>query len=244
MTGVVSVLVASVLGSVHCAGMCGGLVGFYSAGTPARPAARWAAHGAYHGTRLAAYLALGAGAGAFGAALDGAGHSLGVASLGAVCTAAVLSFFGLPALIGRPAPGRLLRLGRRRPRSLRARAEAMFGALAARARQRPPLWRAGVLGLSSALLPCGWLYAFVALAASSGSAARGTLLMGAFWSGTVPALLGLGLGVERLSRPLRAHLPRLSAALVIAAALFNVGQRWPLTALAQGGAASASCHGH
>ncbi|HVZ31785.1 MAG TPA: sulfite exporter TauE/SafE family protein, partial [Polyangiaceae bacterium] len=139
MTNLVSVVVASVLGSVHCAGMCGGLVGFYSAGAPARRPARWAAHGAYHGTRLAAYVALGASAGAFGAALDGVGRSLGFASLGAACAVAVLLSFGVPALSRGSAPSRLLQLGANRPRSLRERLEAGFAALAVRARQRPPL---------------------------------------------------------------------------------------------------------
>jgi sulfite exporter TauE/SafE len=66
----------------------------------------------------------------------------------------------------------------------------------------------------------------------------------AFWLGTVPALLGVGIGVGRLGAPLRARLPRLSAALVLGACALNVTQRWPLTNAAEAAAAphEMSCH--
>src|SRR5690606_10362020 len=52
----------------------------------------------------------------------------------------------------------------------------------------PPAARATALGLLSALLPCGWLYAFVLGAAATGSALAGALVLLTFWSGTVPIL--------------------------------------------------------
>jgi hypothetical protein len=67
----------------------------------------------------------------------------------------------------------------------------------------------------------------------------------AFWSGTVPALLGLGVGLSRLAAPLRARLPRVSAALVAAACVANVASRWPTASAAEAGGAtspSPSCH--
>ncbi|HEY0971648.1 MAG TPA: sulfite exporter TauE/SafE family protein, partial [Gemmatimonadales bacterium] len=74
MTLALAVLVASLVGSPHCAGMCGPFVCFYAgAGAGARPVARWAAHAAYNGGRLLSYLALGALAGTLGAGLDAAG---------------------------------------------------------------------------------------------------------------------------------------------------------------------------
>jgi uncharacterized protein len=243
-----SVIVASLLGSLHCVGMCGGLVSFYAGDAGVTRRTRWGAHAAYHLTRLAAYSLLGASAGAVGAGLDRAGAGLGLANLGALSAGAVILFHGLRKLWPRTGQSRLLQLGIGRPRSasLLARLERAFAALAQQARRRPPAVRAGVLGLSSALLPCGWLYAFVVMAASTGSWDQGALLLCAFWLGTVPALLGLGLGVERLSQPLRAHLPRLSVALLLSVSLFNVASRWPLLhgseALASPGAAAPSCH--
>jgi sulfite exporter TauE/SafE len=83
------------------------------------------------------------------------------------------------------------------------------------------------------------------LAAGTGSIGGGAALMLAFWLGTVPALLGLGVGVERLSAPLRSRLPALSAAVVLLACAVNVAQRWPLANATEAGARTheMSCHG-
>jgi uncharacterized protein len=250
MNTLISTVTASLLGSLHCVGMCGGLISFYSASESGTPSARYRPHVAYHATRLVAYASLGALAGGLGSALDRVGSSFGLGELGAFIAASALLLWGLPVLIGRRLPARLLQLGRgpaRRPRLIE-RLERLWVTLAAHVRRQPPAWRAGALGLSSALLPCGWLYAFVALAAATGSAARGALLMVAFWSGTVPALLGLGVGVARLSQPLRARLPRISAALVLVVCTVNLVSRWPVASAREPGAppttAGPSCHAH
>ena len=149
-------------------------------------------------------------------------------------------------LIRGRAGARLIPLGRApSPAGLLARLERAFATLAQRARRWPAPWRAGALGLSSALLPCGWLYAFVVLAAGTGSAGRGATLLLAFWAGTVPALLGLGLSLGRLTALLGARLPRLSAALIALACIFNVATRWPSAQAADDNgvpAATPSCH--
>jgi hypothetical protein len=97
------------------------------------------------------------------------------------------------------------------------------------------------------LVPCGWLYGFVALAAGTGSWVRGAVLLLAFWGGTVPALLGLGIGLRRLGAPLRARLPRLSAAVVLAICASTVVQRWSLASATETTPSStpppSSCHG-
>lgn len=229
LSSLTGVVVASLLGSLHCVGMCGGLVSFYAGSDAAPRGARWAAHGAYHLTRLAAYALLGASAGQLGAVLDLAGKRVGLAEVGAFIAGFAVLGWGAVVLLRRTRRAPLLSL-RRAPAApgLLSRLESCFATLAHRVRRRPPLWRASALGLSSALLPCGWLYAFVVLAAGAGSAARGALLLVAFWAGTVPALLGLGLGIERLSQPLRAYLPRLSAALLVAVGLMTIASRWPL----------------
>ena len=151
------------------------------------------------------------------------------------------------ALLWPRAPGRPLLALRRKPApapSLWRRLEARLVAVARRAREQPPLARAALLGLSSALLPCGWLYAFVVLAAGTGSAGRGALLLAAFWSGTLPALLGLGLGVQRLTQRWRAQLPRLSAVLLLGLGAYTLVHRWPVApaAAADGSPATPSCH--
>jgi sulfite exporter TauE/SafE len=250
MNALISTVTASLLGSLHCVGMCGGLISFYSASEDAGAGARWRPHVAYHGTRLLAYASLGALAGGLGSALDRLGSSVGFGQLGAFIAASAVLLWAVPLLVGRRLPARLLQLGRgpaRRSRHVE-RLERALLAVMQRVRRQPPLWRAAALGLSSALLPCGWLYAFVALAAAAGSPVQGAVLMVAFWSGTVPALLGLGLSVARLSQPLRARLPRLSAAVVLAVCTFNVVSRWPVASAREPGdpqtSAVPSCHAH
>lgn len=48
-----------------------------------------------------------------------------------------------------------------------------------------------IFGLLSVLLPCGWLYSFVAAAATTQSPAAGSLVMFLFWLGGLPTLVGL-----------------------------------------------------
>jgi uncharacterized protein len=241
-----SIVAASVLGSLHCVGMCGGLVSFYSAGSGSSGVSRWAPHAAYHLTRLGAYVVLGALAGGLGSGLDSLGARAGLGRLALLVAALGVTAWGLPLLFGRRAPAALLQV-RRRPAAgaLQRRLASFFGGLVYRLRQRSPSWRAAAVGLTSALLPCGWLYAFVALAAGTGSAEHGAGLLAAFWLGTVPALLGLGAFIARLAAPLGARLPRLSAAVVLSICMFNVITRWPggSAAAASAPAAAPTCHG-
>lgn len=85
-----------------------------------------------------------------------------------------------------------------------------------------PAERALMIGLLTGLFPCPWLYGFVILAAGSGSAAQGALLMLVFWIGSVPALVG----VYGLSRVLREKLgrfaPRLTLICLLLAAVFSL----------------------
>jgi sulfite exporter TauE/SafE len=246
MNGWFSILVASALGSLHCVGMCGGLVSFYAV-DDAAPTSRVAPHAAYHSMRLVAYVGLGAAAGRVGSALDMFGSRVGLGNVGLFVAGLTLLFWAVRLLSSQRSIGTLVTLGRRASRRspLLQRLESLFVSLTSSVRQRPPVWRAGALGLASALLPCGWLYGFVILAAGSGSGAAGALLMLAFWAGTVPALLGLGVGIGRLSARLRARLPTLSAALVLVACAVNVAERWPLASANEtnGSLHPPSCHG-
>lgn len=198
---------ASLVGSVHCAAMCGGFVAAYTGGDGASRTERLLSHLFYNAGRLVTYTALGALAGALGSALDLAGRAAGIAEVAALATGILLVCWGLSGL----AQGsRLVRLKTRAPRALASR----FTTFLAGFRAKPRPLRAAVLGLTSTLLPCGWLYAFAALAAGTGSAVGGARLMTAFWVGSLPMLLGLGFSLQTAARRLQARLPRLRAALV------------------------------
>jgi sulfite exporter TauE/SafE len=234
---IATVLGASLLGSPHCAGMCGGFVGFYAGSTPAlRRRAALLPHAAYNGGRLIVYAVLGALAGLLGTALDTTGGVLlGVQRTTAIVSGVLIALWGLASLL--EALGvRVPRLGA--PLPLRSLAGRGIGAVAA----SPPILRALVIGLATGLLPCGWLYAFLATAAGTGSALEGAGLMAVFWLGTLPAMLSVGIGLQALAGPLRRHVPVACAIAMIAVGLLAVGGR--LTAAGPAGAAAHLHHVH
>jgi sulfite exporter TauE/SafE len=218
MTGALltGVLAASFLGSLHCVAMCGPFVAVYSGLEAQR--ARFASHAAYHLGRLITYVVLGAVAGVVGRAVDLAGSAAGVARISAVLAGFLMMLFGLAALLEMQGVRLLPGLGLSAPR--RALASVL-----ARLDAKPRLLRALVVGLSTTLLPCGWLYAFAVTAAGTGSLLGGMAVMGAFWLGSVPLLFTAGVGFGALSAKLRRHVPTLTAVLLIAIGLATVVTR-------------------
>lgn len=189
-----TVLASSLLGSAHCAGMCGGLA-LVAAG-PDAPHARLRQVG-YHAGRLASYAVVGAVAGAAGQVVDDAGLLVGVQRFAAAAAGVLIAVFGVLA-IARAFGARIPSAGV--PRPLVVLAQRVH----ARTMRLPAAWRGVPLGLATPLLPCGWLYAFAAIAAASAAPLTGALVMAAFWLGTVPALVVAATGarvlVSRLGR--------------------------------------------
>ncbi|MFO7181156.1 MAG: sulfite exporter TauE/SafE family protein [Pseudomonadota bacterium] len=211
-----SVLLASLVGSLHCALMCGPFVAVYAGGASQAP---FRLHAAYHCGRLATYLVLGALAGLLGHALDLTGSLLGVTRIAALVAGLVAATFGL--------------LGMLRGASGASGAFAgPLARLAPRLMRLPEAPRALALGASTTLLPCGFLYAFAAVAAGTGSVLGGTLVMGVFWLGTVPALLGVGLVVGKIAERLRGHVSFTSSALLVVLGIATVIGRGNLAATA------------
>jgi uncharacterized protein len=220
-----SVLAASLVGSVHCAAMCGGFVAAYAGGEAERPGMRAASHVAYNGGRLVTYLGLGATAGALGQALDLAGRSAGLAHAAGIVTGVLLLITGALGLWRKPV---LIQLRKGPTRAL----ASGLGALLASFRKKPMLVRALVLGLSSTLLPCGWLYAFAAFAAASGSASSGAFLMSAFWLGSLPVMLGVGISLESVTSRFKRQLPRVRSLLILGVGIFTLLTRLQMPAFA------------
>jgi sulfite exporter TauE/SafE len=211
------VLLASVGGSLHCAAMCGpfmaAVTGFGAAGR-AGPAT----HAAYHAGRLGTYLGLGAVAGALGGALDVAGHAAGIARVSALVAGLVLAVGGASALVARPA---LVKLRRRAP----SRLGSLLASVLTRIASFSPVPRALLLGFSTTLVPCGWLYAFVATAAGTGSVPSAIAVMLAFWAGTLPALALAGLGLSGIFARFGARARAVSALLIAASGVVLLGFR-------------------
>lgn len=201
----------ALLGSLHCVAMCGG---FVLACAPRKGLWR------YHAGRLVAYLTLGAAAGALGQGLDlFSTEIVGMQRLAGMVLGALLILLAVRALF--PAgvrrsetPSRLTRLR-----------QALWARIAPPA---PPGTRPKpmgfAVGLLSGVLPCGWLWSFVLLAAAAGSPVRGAAVLVAFFVGTVPLLTLFGLFAGRLAFAgiLQRHAPRLTAAMMLAAGLLAV----------------------
>ena len=70
---------------------------------------------------------------------------------------------------------------------------------------------------------------FVVTAGGTGSPVSGATVMAAFWVGTVPLLLGVGVGARALARPVARHLPVAGAVVVLVlGALSIAGKLRPL----------------
>jgi sulfite exporter TauE/SafE len=208
---------ASVIGSLHCVGMCGGFVAVISGAGAERSGAafgsRLAPLLAYQLSRGLAYLGLGVLAGLLGAGLDASAALVGVHRLAGPLMGLTLIAIAVATLWpSRREPTPLVRLGLSAPTpGLLARLRTR---LSEAVRERGS--RAGAAaGLLSALLPCGWLWAYVVVAASTGSVGHAVLVMAAFWLGSMPALLGVGVLAGELGRRLGRHAPRISAAIML-----------------------------
>lgn len=177
-------------GGTHCIAMCGP---FVLAQTTARletiPASQMsefhrlagAALAPYHLGRATTYITLGAMAGVVGQTIR-AIPGLGWVAAGWLFFAAAMflayALFGSGLL--RAAAARESRWGR------------LLGDLARPMFARPTGIRGYALGMMLGFLPCGLLYAALAVAAGSGGAAGGAAAMAAFVAGTVPGLVVTG----------------------------------------------------
>lgn len=211
------VFLASLAGSLHCAGMCGGFVALYSCSNTQVQNRSWVRHAAYSLGRLLAYLIVGASFGAFGAVVNRAGALAGVRGVATYVAGGLMIVWGSVALLR--AFDVKIRVARLPAVLVRAvtRVYASFS-------KRTPTQRALLLGLSSALLPCGWLYAFAVLAAGTGGAWSGLLIMVAFWGGTLPAMLVSGVTLQAASAAVGRRVPAFSAAvLIVVGILWLVG---------------------
>lgn len=213
---VASVLVASLLGSPHCAAMCGPFACLYGGQTARRRS--WVPHLAYNLGRLGSYLLLGATAGLAGAGLNQLGGLAGLPRAAAIVAGALMIAWGgmtIAAALGIRVPGASPPPGFRR----------LLGRVVTRFQEHPPALRALALGLLTTLLPCGWLYAFVATAASTGTPLRGALVMAAFWAGTLPVMAAIGVAAQRGLDPLRRRLPVVTATVLVVLGLLTIGGR-------------------
>lgn len=217
-----SVLVASLVGSLHCAGMCGGIAA--CAGGAGECSARRSAFASsiYHLSRGVSYAAVGVVAGAVGQAVDSGGVLVGVQRFAAMAAGVMVALVGV-ALLAR-ASGAGTATGVHAPEWL----SRIVAGIHRRALKLAPPQRAAAIGLASVLLPCGWLWAFAAVAAGTGVWWQGAVVMAAFWIGTVPVLAALGAGIASLGGARRRWVTALAGAAMVAVGVHTAFVRAPL----------------
>ncbi len=182
--------------SLHCFGMCAGIAS----------SLHFAAD--FGSNRPRRGLLAGATVGAIGSSVFGSfDHAFAHAIL-RWAAAAALAWIGLSMLEVLSLPAGLSRLA--------AAVSAKIGT-AARATNLPPTLGLFVSGAVWGFLPCAMVYAALFYAMLSGSWLGGALAMSGFGLGTLPVLLGAGLGLPLLRRRATAGWLRNTVALAIIA---------------------------
>jgi sulfite exporter TauE/SafE len=207
------IFLGGLLGSGHCVGMCGG---FALALGSARPGllSNLRRQLLYGLGRVFTYTAGGAAAGYAGWRLTASLRSL-VNVQAWLCLAAgvLLVLQGLEAAGWFP---RRRAWAGQRP----CLGPAFFAALLGSTRARSVF----LGGLVNGLLPCGLVYAYLALAGSSGDLVRGAATMACFGLGTVPLLVLVGGGGSLLGVAFRRRILLAAAWCVVLTGVLTVGR--------------------
>lgn len=202
------VLLSGLLGSSHCVGMCGGFAVLVGMGQRSV----WRnllSQLAYSSGRIFTYSVLGAIAGAAGLKLaERAGGFVHIPA--ALCVIAGLFLV----VEGLSAAGFELRRWRKK-REGAAIGGCLASPLFAALLRTPGLQNAFSAGLLTGFLPCGLVYAFLSLAASTGDVVYGLLVMAVFGLGTVPLMVLTGTTASLLSVVTRRRLMAVAAWCVV-----------------------------
>jgi len=189
----ITILLASLLGSWHCAGMCGAIA--------CSAALKGKSH-LYHFGRLISYVTLGGLAGLLGEQILSSQIQF-IQTLSALIMGGILVLIGVSFFLNyKLQPENIFHV--LFPIIKRVRSQQFF------------------LGLLTGLLPCGWLYTFVTAAIATKSPFTGMLCLFLFWVGTVPALTMMSSGLGNLMKAQSQNLQKLIGILLILAGLYSV----------------------
>ena len=227
LTAVMSGATLGLLNMVHCAAMCGPLSSAASLPSSAQRAAR------YQLGRLASYVFLGALSGHLGSALRLIAPGTASVWVVATLTAAACLLTARSLFSGAAATSGLVQLKTGRKR------RSLFGLFLELVPREP-----FVLGMLSALLPCGVLAAAVLAAVATGDALLGSSLMFAFAAVSGVAVWGATIAIQLAPRrfPLPAR-RALAFALVAMAGLALYRPIYAITRDPHAAGPHAACHG-
>jgi uncharacterized protein len=206
--GLLTALMAGLLGGTHCIGMCGGIVSALSFALPPsqrRPLRIASLMLSYNLGRIGSYMLAGLLAGALGQLLISQLAELRLL----LSWLAVIMLLLMASYVGQWWSG-LTRV--------EAVGKHLWRWLEPISRRLMPVHHAGQALLIGAIwgwLPCGLVYSMLLLALSSGSSLHGGLLLLAFGLGTLPTLLVTGALARQLGGLLRQRLLRQASALLL-----------------------------
>ncbi len=223
------VLLAGVLGSAHCIGMCGPFA-LAIGGHTRRVKGHLAIQLIYSSGRICTYAAIGATAGYGGVRVASFAPSVvNVPAVLALAAGVFLLYQGLAitGVLARLNP--LIRKPRDEANHLPSRPASgtglcLGGTFVASFLREPGGLNAFLAGLFTGMLPCGLVYAFAALAASSLSVLRGAAVMAAFGLGTVPVMVATGIGGSLLGMTSRRYIYQIAAWCVVLAGIISMAR--------------------
>lgn len=205
------------LGSMHCVGMCGGLVTTLSM---SRPHIWWTGLLSYQAGRIATYTFLGLIAGMLGMIITKMPWVSGLQQGLAVFAGLLMIIFGLN-LAGWLADPFV---------RMMTKVTTMIGLTrwihAATSSRMPMSWL--MVGLFNGLLPCGLVYAGLALSLTSGNIALSATMMFSFGLGTIPAMMFVPVVLKSASPATRGWILKIAALLLIGLGILTMmrGGSW------------------
>jgi len=199
------------LGSLHCIGMCGGLV---SALCMTRPKVWWPGLITYQLGRIVSYSLLGILFATLGLSLHGSNWIGDSQQVLMIFAGIVMLLFALN--LGGWLPDPLSRLS---GKVMQLTGLARWTQRASTGHSPGP-WL--MVGLLNGLLPCGLVYAGLALSLAAASPLQGGMVMLAFGLGTIPAMVLTPFIIRGFTPDLRGKLLKIAAIALIVLALFTL----------------------
>ncbi len=197
-----AILSSSFFGSWHCAGMCGPIATLMSTRKSLL---------SYHFGRLISYVGLGALAGSAGQFFLNSDF-VALRWISAIFLAAVLLASGLNMLAPQFFSNFLM------SHALSNKIMSLIRRL-----QAFHVGHSGfVVGLLTALLPCGWLYTYVTAAVATKSPVSGAFTLFLFWLGGLPALSAVPMMVRGAISSAGLKQKRIAGAVLILAGLYSL----------------------
>lgn len=214
MPDLIPIILIGLLGSVHCMGMCGGFaLAVAQASGNGRPFL--IRQSLYYLGKTATYALLGGIAGGLGHVIGGL--FAGMQQVLSVGLGIFLIFIGMGLL------GWLRRLN---GAGVMRWWKPLTDAIGQRLRRNTKGATFG-LGLLNGLLPCGLVYGALALAAASGNAGSGALLMAVFGLATIPALFLIAAFGTLMNPIWRSRLNQVSGIVMIILGVITIMRGFP-----------------